>query len=87
MAECEHKDFAAFVKVERFEDIGRFMAEVKIHCAECEEPFRFLGIPSGIRWEEPAGSVDGLKLRAPIEPQGEKQIAARSTFEVPEGAT
>lgn len=75
LTDCKHEDFAAFVTVSRFEDAGRFMADVKIHCALCEEPFRFIGVPMGLMWDRPAASAFGLELRAPIEPQGEHQLA------------
>lgn len=80
---CVHLDFAAEVEVNRFEDTGRFNVEVRVRCRACDEPFRFLGLPSGLLTERPATSVDGLELRAPIEPQGVPRLAARSVFEVP----
>lgn len=45
---CKHEDFAAEVDVQRLEDVGRFAADVRIKCAQCGEPFRFLGLPCGI---------------------------------------
>jgi hypothetical protein len=81
--ECKHESFDAHVSVGRMEDTGRFMADVKITCTECNEPFRFLGVPPGISWERPACSIDSLELHAPIEPEGEKQLFARATFQMP----
>jgi hypothetical protein len=81
---CTHPDFRSFVNVGRFEDTGRFLAEVLIYCATCGSPFRFLGVPAGIHWERPAASIDSLELRAPIEPEGEKRLQERASFHMPE---
>ena len=81
---CTHPDFRSFVNVGRFEDTGRFLAEILIQCATCGSPFRFLGVPAGINWERPATSIDSLELRAPIEPEGEKRLQARASFHMPE---
>jgi hypothetical protein len=71
------------VAVNRFEDTGRFAADITIRCVVCDEPFRFMGVPGGISWEHPAASVDGLELRCPIEPEGEKRLYVKSTFQMP----
>lgn len=80
---CEHKDFNASVRVNRLEDTGRFSADVRIQCAECEEPFRFLGVPAGSSPYQPTVSIDGLDLRAPIEPQGTPQLQSHAAFVMP----
>lgn len=80
---CDHADFAASVTVNRLEDTGRFVADVTIECARCGELFRFIGLPSGVSPYAPMVSVDGLELRAPIEPQIVPMLAERSTFTVP----
>jgi hypothetical protein len=82
-AMCKHEDFEAHVDVNRMEDTGRFAADVRVSCARCGEPFRFIGLESGVSHTRPMCSVDGIELRAPIEPEGEKRIHARSVFEVP----
>lgn len=61
----------------------RFHADVRIACADCREAFRFLGCESGLRWDRPMVSIDGLELRAPIEPEGIPMLSQRSTFEMP----
>jgi hypothetical protein len=58
---CEHKEFAASVKVERIEDIGRFAADITINCSECGEPFRFLGLPIGLNLNGATVSFDLVK--------------------------
>ena len=73
MSECEHKDFIASVAVNRLEDtpggaITGFAADVHVQCADCNKPFRFLGMPGGLYFEHPAVSVDGTEARLPIAP-------------------
>lgn len=80
---CEHKDFAARVAVNRLEDTGRFTADVTIKCSECGEPFRFLGLAAGSSPYEPKVSVDGLELRAPIEPKGTPKLHSHAAFVMP----
>lgn len=96
LANCPHPDFAAFVRVDRivsYEDEGKadapakaFSADIRIHCSVCEEPFRFIGVGTvGLVWDGPATNVTGTELRAPIEPQGERQLMpGRLAFEVPD---
>lgn len=73
---CEHHDFAANVEVGRIQDgeggpVVKYMADVRIVCADCGTPFRFIGLPSGVDYKSPMVSVNGEELRAPIAPQGE----------------
>jgi len=67
---CDHKEFEAAVKVARIEDIGRFVAEVRVICKECRTPFQFVGIAPGFNYEAPTVTVDGLEANLPITPQG-----------------
>lgn len=82
--DCPHENFYATVNVARMLDTGKFIADIKIHCVECEEPFRFLGVPAGIAWDHPACSIDGLELHAPIEPELEKRLHATASFQMPD---
>lgn len=82
-SDCPHADFQASVSVHRFLDTGKFMADVLVRCARCGEPFRFVGVPSGLDFERPMCSIDGLELRAPIEPQIEAKLHAAASFHVP----
>lgn len=68
--QCKHLNFHATVRVARIEDIGRFVAEVRIHCIECKAPFQFLGVQPGFNYESPTVSLDGLDGNFPICPQG-----------------
>ena len=81
--DCAHENFRADVAVGRFIDTGKFMADIKVYCVACGEPFRFLGVPAGIAWDRPAASIDGLELHAPIEPEGEKRLMDRATYHMP----
>lgn len=82
-SDCPHEQFHADVKVARLLDSGKFMAEVRICCVECSEPFRFIGIPAGISFDYPAVSIDGLELNAPIEPEIEKQLFGSASYQMP----
>ena len=82
-AACLHEHTQISADVARIEDEGVFMADLRIQCADCGEPFRFLGLPYGLSFQHPALSPDGLELRAPMEPEGEKTLAGHSVFEVP----
>lgn len=81
--DCRHLNFAARVNVIRLEDSGTFSCEVTVHCTECDEPFRFIGVDSGFDPAKPMVSIDGLELRAPIEPEMVKKLHAMSSFVVP----
>lgn len=68
---CTHPDFAASVTVNRLEDAGRFIADVKIQCSACGAAFRFLGLPSGIDLNGASVNVDGTEARLAIAPPGQ----------------
>jgi len=65
---CNHPDFEANVTVNRLEDSGRFMADVKIECSFCKQPFQFLGIPLGLNMNGATVDVGGTELRLAIKP-------------------
>jgi hypothetical protein len=73
MAEaCKHMNFSAKVAVARIENIGRFVAEVEIHCVDCGTPFQFMGIAPGFNFEAPTVRLDGLQADLPICPKGQQ---------------
>lgn len=83
---CEHENFRADVAVNRLLDSGMFAADVKIECTDCGEPFRFVGLPAGVSFERPMVAIDGLELRAPIEPasvKGLHALQATASFQMP----
>lgn len=63
---CNHEQFDATVTVNRLEDSGRFVADVRVKCVQCGEPFRFLGLPTGLDLNGAAVSVDGQEARLAI---------------------
>ena len=69
---CTHKEFQAIVAVNRFEDSGGFMADVRIHCKTCNLPFRFLGLPAGLHFAGACVSADGEEARLAICPTNEE---------------
>ena len=66
LSDCEHKEFAAHVAVNRLE--GSFAADITIRCVECQESFQFLGLPGGLHPTKPTVSVDRTEARMPIAP-------------------
>jgi hypothetical protein len=68
---CKHEEFAAEVEVNRLADVGRFVADVSIHCAQCGKRFRFLGLPAGVDLNGAATDVAALTASLAIAPYGE----------------
>jgi hypothetical protein len=67
-SDCIHPDFHATVTVNRIEDSGQFLAELKIHCLQCGLPFQFLGLPLGLDMRGAMMSIDGREARLAIAP-------------------
>lgn len=80
-SECTHESFLVDAKIARVLDVGKFVAEIRICCQDCGEPFRFVGVPAGVSYARPMVSIDGLELNAPIEPEVEKEFHMRATYE------
>jgi hypothetical protein len=70
---CPHENFGASV------DVGRITAEdgtgpdaysaaIKAWCADCGEPFRWIGLQAGLMPSRPMVSVDETEMRAPLRP-------------------
>lgn len=70
MSACKHEQFMADVAVNRFEDTGGFMAEVRIKCSQCELPFEFLGLEPGYDNQGARVSLDGQEALLAIVPKG-----------------
>lgn len=70
MESCKHMNFEAFVQVSRIEDQGRFVAEIRIRCKDCEAPFQFMGLKPGFDFNGASCSLDGLEANIGIHPQG-----------------
>lgn len=63
---CPHPTFGTQVDITRTE--LAWMADIRITCIACDEPFRFPGLNVGVSLGYPTVSMDGIELRAPIEP-------------------
>lgn len=70
MSACEHLNFDAEVDVNRLNDVGAFMADIRIKCHDCGHPFQFPKLGSGIRSDRASTSIDGQELHVPIKPKG-----------------
>ncbi len=74
--ECEHMTFAAEVDVSRLPakeggPIERYCADVRIKCADCGLPFRFIGLPAGLDLNGAATSINAEEARLAIAPKGQ----------------
>lgn len=70
---CPHMTFEASVDVNRLSDtdggpINTYSADIRIQCAECGQPFSFLGLPCGSLKRGASVSVDGHEARMAITP-------------------
>lgn len=76
---CQHENFEAEVDVHRLEPTAatgatkmRFMADVRVQCAQCKRRFQFVGLPAGADLGGATVSIDALEARLAICPQGEQ---------------
>lgn len=73
-APCVHLVFEADVVVNRLTagdptgPASAFHAEVRVRCADCSEPFQWIGLPIGLSPREATVDVSGRELRAPLRP-------------------
>ena len=70
---CPHEDFDANVEVNRLTaepggPVAAYSAGIRIRCAQCGEPFRWIGVQAGLKPDRPMVSVDETELHAPIRP-------------------
>ena len=70
---CPHLNFAASVEVNRLTDVEGgpvtgYSADITVQCADCGEPFRWIGVPAGMSPARPMCSADEAELHAPIRP-------------------
>ena len=87
MTHCEHKQFSAIVEVNlltKGDDgpVHGYLAEIRITCVECGQPFEFVGVEAGLMMDKPMASVDAQQLRAPIRPKGSRIMPAIPGFRV-----
>lgn len=70
---CPHEEFAALVEVNRIRadknmSVVGYSADIKVHCCDCGEPFRWIGVEPGASPRGPMCSIDETELRAPLRP-------------------
>jgi hypothetical protein len=92
---CQHERCAVSVEVvplvhdESADSAQAFMAEVRVVCADCEQPFGFKGVRCGLSLAEPMVSPDGLELRVPL--MSPAEVGMRGPLagldQAPEGGT
>lgn len=73
MPDCQHERFEARVDTTRLTSapggpVTGYTADVRIRCAQCGMPFRFLGLKPGASPTQPMVSVDATEARLPIAP-------------------
>lgn len=92
---CPHLNFEANVNVARLfdeqtrEDIppDRYSADVTIRCADCGEPFTFVGMPRGLSPTQPMMGFDGQEAHLPICPASENPNIGGEAFVIRGGLT
>lgn len=71
---CLHENTEAQVVINRIikseEDHTpiAFMADIRAWCTDCQEDFRWSGVPAGLNYGRPTCSVDEKELHAPMRP-------------------
>ena len=81
-ANCKHENFRVDATVNRMEDSGSFILDLRIHCVDCDLPFEWVGVPCGLSFYQPCVSVDNQELRAPITPKGISPLKGLAGFGV-----
>ncbi len=80
---CKHENkFSVDVRVNRLEDTGAFIADIRIYCADCKTPFIFGGVDAGLSGERPMASINGQELHVPIQPKDSRIFPAVPGFTV-----
>ena len=68
---CAHYSARANVEVTRLTDdshlpTGEVRADIRITCAQCGLPYKFVQLPAGYKFDAPTISADANELRVPI---------------------
>lgn len=79
---CKHENFAASVIVNRLEDSGAFVCDIRVKCSDCKTEFEFPDPPFGLSSHEVCVSMDGKELRVPCKPSGQKAFPVFAGFSV-----
>jgi hypothetical protein len=69
---CKHEHFAILIDIAKVvmppDGHIQHMADLRLICTDCREPFHWQGVPMGASLDRPAVSIDGLELRIPVGP-------------------
>lgn len=70
---CDHPNFSAQVDVNRLSQkdggpITSYVSEIRVECAECGQPFKFICPDVGMMTDRPCISPNGQELRVYVEP-------------------
>jgi hypothetical protein len=68
MSSCDHRQFEAWVELFDLTDAGRYQLELRVRCAICGAPFRFLGLPIGVDLQGASMNEDGTHARLAVLP-------------------
>lgn len=79
---CEHLHFEGRIDVNRMEDSGAFIVDLRVNCADCKQPFEFVGFPPGLSFGQPMTSLDNCELHLPIVPRGSVAVTDLPGFRV-----
>lgn len=79
-ASCSHMTFQVEANVHRLTKtddgpVTGYMADLRIHCADCGRRFQFLGLPPGMNLRGATTSIDGLEAHIALCPQGAEPSA------------
>lgn len=55
-------------QVDEHQDVQGFNASVRVWCADCEEPFVWMGVEPGLSPQFPMCDASGQQLNAPLKP-------------------
>lgn len=85
---CDHMSFVCRADIGRMSEveggpITGYTAEIQVKCAQCNLAFRFVGLPAGNHFAEPRVSLDGLELRAPLEPATHAKFVPTASYVLP----
>jgi hypothetical protein len=82
---CQHLNFASTVGIARLANEDqplRFMAEIRIRCADCDQPFMFEAIADiGFRFDASSIDVSGQQLTTPVAPW-DGRIATNANYQM-----
>lgn len=75
MSDCKHdgEQFQVAAEVAYIKDVDAFRLIVKVACAECGEPFQFIGLPVGCLCDRPTCDMTQRVADLPIMPAGQTE--------------